>query len=433
VKTTDITKEQLDNLFQSARDKDEFEFVLTLINYKGIGHKEATSNLFEWFDAIECYSTLFKSSDSKKHKVRIGLLLYSTFFESSDLYNVIGNLARINLGFRASSYLYYKHSNAERWYGTGEKISRIEEILIDSGFEPIQHFFEKSHHKQLRNTFFHSAYSIIDDTYQLLDSDPIIVNECRSFYVDIETFLFPLIEDVISFFKFFKENFNNHFLSYNSNKKIKGKMPELIEIDIYGSAKGLLGINGNGSSIMLINDVWEGLNIQFSKPSEEDKHVMDELNRFAKKDSIRSNDGSLQYLYEVILEREKQSEMLFLANIYGRLGDIIFSMAKNEQNDFKQVDLHKRALKYYDKMAELNPATAIYESRAILKFLVPSDNLEIKKESLNDLIICLNRKPNKSLYNNICFIITRMNGLEIDISEEIKAFQILLTDVTQKY
>ena len=73
------------DLFLAAKQKDEFEFVSTLINYRGMGHKMGNSNLYEWFNAIEYYQTLFNAADTQEKKTRIGLLIYSAFFESSVL------------------------------------------------------------------------------------------------------------------------------------------------------------------------------------------------------------------------------------------------------------------------------------------------------------------------------------------------------------
>jgi len=94
------TIDELKSLFAKAKERDEFEFVLTLINYQGIGDDDIT-NLYEWFDALEFYKKLYFQCEGKE-KTRMGLLLYSTFFENSDFYNIIGSLCKITLGFRGS-------------------------------------------------------------------------------------------------------------------------------------------------------------------------------------------------------------------------------------------------------------------------------------------------------------------------------------------
>ena len=42
-----------------SQSKDEFHFVMTLINYRGMGDTYETSNLYEWFEAIEDYKITY--------------------------------------------------------------------------------------------------------------------------------------------------------------------------------------------------------------------------------------------------------------------------------------------------------------------------------------------------------------------------------------
>lgn len=77
----------LKSLFEEAKQKSEFDFVLTLMNYRGMGTHKLMTNLYEWFDAIEFYKNLYNKHEGKE-KTRIGTLLYSTFFENSDFYNI---------------------------------------------------------------------------------------------------------------------------------------------------------------------------------------------------------------------------------------------------------------------------------------------------------------------------------------------------------
>ncbi len=107
--------QEFEELFEEAKAKNEFDFVLTLINYRGISSANLNSNLHEWFDAIEFYKRLFYSLKDKE-KARIGALLYSTFFENSDFYNIVGSLCRINLGFKGSSYLFWKKKSMNDYW-----------------------------------------------------------------------------------------------------------------------------------------------------------------------------------------------------------------------------------------------------------------------------------------------------------------------------
>src|SRR5688572_12208695 len=103
-----IVKE-LQRLFEEAKAKNEFEFVCALISYKGPGSSLLGNNVFEWFDAIENYERLYRNPKfSLQEKGRLSLLVYSTFFELSDLYHLLGNLSRIVAGHRVTPYLYWR-------------------------------------------------------------------------------------------------------------------------------------------------------------------------------------------------------------------------------------------------------------------------------------------------------------------------------------
>ena len=149
-------------------------------------------------------------------------MLYCTFFESSDLYNILGSLARVILGYRANTYLYFKHETANRWYGTGEKISMVEEILVDAEFPEIQQFFDDEHVAQLRNAFFHSLYSLYDNQFHLEEVEPYYRNGVGTSTFNLDTFIFPRIEKVIIFFHAFKDEFIGRFDSYKEPKNVWG-------------------------------------------------------------------------------------------------------------------------------------------------------------------------------------------------------------------
>lgn len=81
------TLKEIEQIFNDAKTNNEFQFLLTVLNYKHISSPKESSNLYEWFDALGFYKGLYHKHTGKE-KVRTGLLLYSTFFENSDFYNI---------------------------------------------------------------------------------------------------------------------------------------------------------------------------------------------------------------------------------------------------------------------------------------------------------------------------------------------------------
>lgn len=428
-------EESIKTLFNRAKEKDEFEFICTLINYRGLGSKYSNSNLYEWFDAIPFYEGLFNAANKLEEKARLGLLIYSTFFESSDLYNILGSLARITLGFRSSPYLYFKKGNFERWYGTGEKISMIEEVLIDSGFSDIQKFFILNHHKSLRNAFFHSSYSFEDGFLLLQDVEPVYIDSVGSMMFSSEEFLLPRIASILLFFTTFKAEFINHFASYKANKMVKGRFPEMIDIEIFGSPEGLKGFKAGNSYIQLRNSgFWEGMNVRFNFPSEIDRYVNEEIQRLYKKDSVHTNDGALERLYEVIQERNKVIEKENLAKIYLRFATILKDKGLKEENGFKKRNINQRAVSFFDKVPSLCPELSINHDLGLLKYVVASNSNDIKsiKDALQILFKALGQNFSETGIKNIISILTDLKNRNEDITSEKKYFQKLLEEYNGK-
>ena len=142
----------LETLFAEAKKTSEFDVVLTLLNYRGISSSNLNSNLMEWFEAIPFYKGLYDKLEGKE-KARMGLLIYSTFFENSDFYNVIGSLCRITLGYKGSSYLFWKTKKYERLLGIGEKQDFLLELLMEINLN-LSNFMSKITLKKLETLFF---------------------------------------------------------------------------------------------------------------------------------------------------------------------------------------------------------------------------------------------------------------------------------------
>ena len=294
---------ELIQLFEEAKNKNEFEFVLSLINYRGMGTKKLTTNLHEWFEAIEFYKELY-NSNTGKNKTRIGTLIYSTFFENSDFYNIIGSLCRIKLGHKGSSYLFWKTRKYERLLGIGEKQEFLLELLTDADKLTLITFFEDNHFKEIRNTFFHSAYSLSEEEYILHDSDPITINGIGQSSFNVEEFFYPKIDNVIDFFDTFKRLYLDSFDSYKENKQVEGFFPNPVQPIILGSESGLQGFkieksvqffgewHDSGIWYEEQYDMWAGHNINMYFEKVETIEIDDQLTRYENKDDIKKSRSS---------------------------------------------------------------------------------------------------------------------------------------------
>lgn len=361
---TDILQE-IEQIFNDARSKNEFQFLLTILNYKHISSPEESSNLYEWFDALEFYKDLYNKHTSKE-KIRVGLLLYSTFFENSDFYNILGSLCRNTLGFSGSSFLFWKTKKQDRLLGTGEKIKMVAEILSDCNYTKTIDFFATIHFEQLRNTFFHSAYGFSDADYILFDSDPLLIDGKTSYRVSMKDFLVPLIDKVILFFDKFKEQYLGSIAQYKTEKQIKGYFPDLKDIIIHGTENGLKGVTilktaqfyGEWTDSGIYYDekfkFWFAKNIQFNFPRLEKIEIDESLTRYESKDDIKNNNSEFFNLVDKIVERNLKDEMERIIALLIKFGDAKYKLFDRETNMYKKKSLKKSPLPFYQKVIQLN-------------------------------------------------------------------------------
>lgn len=355
----------LSTLFDEAKQSREFEFVQTLINYTGMGAKELSTNLHEWFDAIEFYKRLYYSLSSKE-KTRIGTLLYSTFFENSDFYNILGSLCKNKLGYKGSSYLFWKTKKYERLLGIGEKQDFLFELLEDAGKQNIISFFTNNHIKELRNTFFHSAYSLSDDQeYILHDSEPIWIDGVGQSSFNVEEFLYPKIENVIQFFNEFKKLYLDSFFLYQTDKEVDALFPNPCKATILGSKNGLKGFRIKNSVQFYGQwcdsgvwydekyDMWAGHNIRIDFANVETIEIQDSLSRYEKKDDITRSDLEFQNVVDKVIERKQPKEIYRATHLLVKFGNVRLKKMIAESNGFKQRNFPKIILPFYRQAVEI--------------------------------------------------------------------------------
>ncbi|RLJ68770.1 hypothetical protein CLV86_0159 [Lacinutrix venerupis] len=358
------TINELSTLFDEAKANIEFEFVQTLINYKGMGAKELSTNLHEWFDAIEFYKQIYYSKTNKE-KTRIGLLLYSTFFENSDFYNILGSLCKIKLGYRGSSYLFWKTKKYERLLGIGEKKEFLLELLEDADKQNMISFFTENHFKEIRNTFFHSAYSLSEEDYFLHDSDPIVIDGVGTYRFNVKEFLYPKIENVIQFFDTFKQLYLDSFDSYQDDKEVDAFYPNPCKATILGSKDGLKGFriknavnffgkwHDSGVWYDEKYDMWAGHNIRMSHADIETIEINDSLTRYENKEDIKRSDLEFENIVDKIVERNNPTEIYRATDLLVKFGDIRLKKMIAEKNGYKQRNFPKIILPFYKQAVEI--------------------------------------------------------------------------------
>lgn len=355
------TLKELTKLFFDSKSKSEFDFVTTLLNFKMMGDPKLTSNLYEWFDAMEFYIGLYETLKENKERTRIGLLFYSTFQENSDFYNIIGSFCNILLGLKPSSYLFWKTKKNERYLGIAEKQNFLLEKLYEINCQNLINFFNNNIYSSIRNSFFHSTYSLSETNIFLNETEPVIINGNVKHSLDLECELFPIIENVKIFFLEFKKLFYLNLKSYNSNKDILADLPIAKRVTILGDNDGLLGFKIENAvqfygeyhdAGVLYNkkkDIFEAFNMRFNFPTEDTIIIREQINRYINKDDIHQSDVEFQNLVDKIVDRKQSEEIRIITQLLIKFGDIRYEKMMIEENFYKKKSFIKHIIPFYER------------------------------------------------------------------------------------
>ncbi|MGH2647803.1 MAG: hypothetical protein ACRDE8_09565, partial [Ginsengibacter sp.] len=227
-------------------------------------------------------------------------------------------------------------------------------------------FFTDNHFKEIRNTFFHSAYSLSNDQeYILHDSEPIRIDGVGQSSFNVEDFLYPKIENIIQFFNAFKKMYLDSFLSYQTNKEVDALFPNPCKATILGSKDGLKGFRIKNSVQFYGQwhdsgvwydeqyDMWAGQNIRINFANVETIEIQDSLTRYEKKDDITRSDWEFQNVVDKVIERKQPQEIYRATHLLVKFGDVRLKKMIAETNGFKQRNFPKIILPFYRQAVEI--------------------------------------------------------------------------------
>jgi hypothetical protein len=115
------------------------------------------------------------------------------------------------------------------------------ELLYDASKPNLIDFFKQNHIKEIRNTFFHSAYALHEDEYIFHDTEPIYIEGVGNSSFNVNIFFYPKDDNVILFFDAFKKCYLNSFASYTTDIGVVGNFPNPCQITLIGTPDGLKG------------------------------------------------------------------------------------------------------------------------------------------------------------------------------------------------
>lgn len=344
--------EELKRLFQTAKKNDESEFIQVLIGFNGMGDQRALTHLYESREFIKDIKSLMQANPNKHSRTRLALLLYCHIFEMDELYNIIGNLLRISIGLqqRYIPDLYNKH-NQEPLTPT-DKLLRLRKIAKQCRFEELVNGINTLYSNKIRNAFFHSAYSLIEDDFCIVKGEGIKIGNLLHKVLSIDSFLIPKINSSINFIESFFALIDESKLQYKENKIVQGRFPDPQPIMILGDPiKGLIGFQSfDGSWVKISNSYGkenfvEAMNLEFSFESKEITELNKKLATY--KEGQPPAGKVFDKLKQEIIQTKDKNLIRNLAIIYYNWANKASKAAEEKSGREKEAKLNK-AIERYD-------------------------------------------------------------------------------------
>ena len=231
----------LDPLFNKAKEKCEFEFVLSLLRIKGIEDPgwDTYENTQEVFRCMSYLKTKIKDFNTIRH---VYLWLYGHIVEASVPYEILANLINAISGKR---FIIDNFPDKARGKHTipllpAEKIDKLKEMAAQANINwfvlPLEDFFDR----ELRNAIFHSDYTLYEGEVRI--RKPIKVYSTDE--------ISSLINKALAYHEAFSSLYLIHIGLYQEPKRIPvhpafSRDPGEEALTIIRKGYGLIGIKDN--------------------------------------------------------------------------------------------------------------------------------------------------------------------------------------------
>lgn len=238
----EIFVKELERLFLAAKEKDEFEYVCALMNFSGMGDARALSHIYESQELLFQVSEQIKAAKNLHEATRFFLLLYCHIFEMDEFYNIIGNMLRITLGERYGVLL-YNSPTIKPELKPANKIDKLASLAKKAKFELLTDTVYSLYSSPLRNSFFHSSYSLSGDNYHIVSGKNFKINGVMTPMASIRDYVIPMTQSTVNMGGNFFNILNQARLSYKENKTVIGRLqPDGVKIEIMGHPEN--GLSG---------------------------------------------------------------------------------------------------------------------------------------------------------------------------------------------
>jgi len=234
----------LSPLFEKAKSKSEFEFILTLLRVRGVQDQgwDPWDNTLKIFNSLTRLAKKIRDFETQRH---LSLWLYGHIVEASEPYEVAANLITIIDGgrFNINNFPNVQRGRYKKPQSPLEKIKKLVEMTnridISDSIFPFQDIFDR----ELRNAIFHSDYALYGGEVRLPKGYGKIYS-----HDEIQA----LINKALAYLEAFKNLISSHIRSYQLPKVISthpefSKNPQERAVTIIRKGHGLVGLKDNWS------------------------------------------------------------------------------------------------------------------------------------------------------------------------------------------
>lgn len=243
-----------DDLFNRAKQADEFEYVSTLMRIRGI-ESAGWDTLEETSALFDDLTGLMDAPLGEATKIRLALLLYSHLTEVDALYLILINMVQVIGGRRYSfdpfSHLYRPRGRARisQIPPSGKsKMAFVVETAEAAGETGLVQIMKSFFNDGVRNAFFHSDYIIYQDEFRSRDGHFLQPDGVTTSSAMKLAQLESVINNGILFYQAFMNVFVRHLRSYTENVETTGRIhgnDDRIPLTILADEHGLRGFRSN--------------------------------------------------------------------------------------------------------------------------------------------------------------------------------------------
>ncbi len=148
----------LDRAFVKAREKCEFEFLLTLFRIRGADNRAIGDAYETTLRAMPLLYEVHNKTENYEAARHLQLWIYVHIVEASEPYEILSNLVNVSLGKRFSGQFYPYKVGKSQPESPGTKIVRIERTAVRAGVSQVVTPLKEIWDKNLRNAIVHSDY-----------------------------------------------------------------------------------------------------------------------------------------------------------------------------------------------------------------------------------------------------------------------------------